>query len=527
MKNKTKDANQSDGESRAGNNFELAGFPLALTQIVLDESSPLHLYEQLSRALRAAILSGDLPAGTLLPTGRELADALKIGRSTIVAAYARLTAEGFLHTNRRRGTRVTERALGARVRRDERSAPRTEDDVAARNLSGWPNARRIDISFKAKHTLETSNSENATAGPFALNAPDPSLYPRNTLSRLLADEFCRPPVGAGALDGRAKFQSAVMHFLLNMRGVDCEAEQIIPVRSLKSALDLTATLMIDPGHYVYAEDPAHEVIADSMGRFGAQLITMPADSNGADISRVAGPPPRLVITSPSVGFPFGQQMSEMRRMAMLDMARTWNAMIFECDSQWELFYSGNRLRSLQGRDFDAPIFYFGSLTETLGPHIHAGYLVVPSRLLKPFSEIAQRVAHEPEPFILGALATFIENSDYAVHTKMIRSVYAERARLLVDAIKSSIPGATVHEPSGGLNLALLFDDGVDERTICRAAADRGMPVTPLSRFWAGERRDAPRGLALGFGAIPERMIETMVRRLGEVIAEVRQQQLAA
>src|ERR1700759_2470969 len=83
---------------------DTVGCSLTIAQIVLDDSSPMHLYEQLCQALRTAILSGDLPPGTLLPTGRELAAMLKVARGTIVTAYARLVAEGLLRSKRRGGT---------------------------------------------------------------------------------------------------------------------------------------------------------------------------------------------------------------------------------------------------------------------------------------------------------------------------------------------------------------------------------------------------------------------------------------
>jgi GntR family transcriptional regulator/MocR family aminotransferase len=238
---------------------------------------------------------------------------------------------------------------------------------------------------------------------------------------------------------------------------------------------------------------------------------------------VSGPPPRLIFASPSVNFPLGRQMSEARREAMLAAARNWNAVIFECDSLWELSYTGDRIRAMQGHDRGAPVLYFGDLNQTLGPHIRVGYLVVPPSLVGPFTDMALRVCYGPEPFVLGALATFIEDTDYAVHAKSLRSIYAERLRLLVEAIRIHIRDVVVMEPSGGLHVTMLFNDPIEEQAICSAAADRGLSVTPLSRFYhAGERGTSRAGIVLGFGTLPDRMIETMVRRLAEVVMEVRE-----
>jgi len=503
----------------------LPSFSLAIANIRVDDASPVSIYEQICRAIRTAIASGELPPGTHLPTSRELADALKIGRNTVVTAYSRLAAEGYLLANKRRGTRVSEDAqrLAASVPEERpviaREAVAREADAGRQTYRQVGNA--IDISYHAKQVLQLMAQAQPHTAPFGLHSPDPSLYPRNPLSRLIAEEFCRAPGGGDLRQGLRRFQTVMTNHLRHMRGVLCEPSQIIPVTGIESALDLTARVMIDPGHCVYVEDPAYDIVGRQLRSAGAQIVPMPSDSNGADIERVQGPPPRLIFTSPSVSFPFGAQMSQARRDAMLAVARNANAVVFECDTMWELSYTGGRVRAMQGSAKDAPVIYFGSLYQTLGPHIRVGYLVVPPHLVEPFTEMALRVSSGPEPFLLAALAGFVESTDYAVHTKSIRATYAERLGVLVSSLRSSLANVTILEPCGGLHLAVLFNGPVNERAICRAAAERGLSVTELSRFYLDPSR-APHGLVLGFGNLPERVIETMVSRLAGVVGEVRE-----
>lgn len=59
------------------------------------------------RQLRAAILDGRIRPGEALPPTRELAQRLAVSRTTVSAAYDRLTAEGFLAGRVGAGTFVT------------------------------------------------------------------------------------------------------------------------------------------------------------------------------------------------------------------------------------------------------------------------------------------------------------------------------------------------------------------------------------------------------------------------------------
>ena len=66
-------------------------------------------YRDLATALRAAIVSGEVPVGTKLPPQREFARVLSIGRTSVVAAYNLLRAESLLVTRQGAGTWVARR----------------------------------------------------------------------------------------------------------------------------------------------------------------------------------------------------------------------------------------------------------------------------------------------------------------------------------------------------------------------------------------------------------------------------------
>src|SRR5437762_4963557 len=62
----------------------------------LDRAAPLPLSRQLAAALRTAIAEGRLGAGARLPSTRALAAELGLARSTVVAVFEQLAAEGYI-----------------------------------------------------------------------------------------------------------------------------------------------------------------------------------------------------------------------------------------------------------------------------------------------------------------------------------------------------------------------------------------------------------------------------------------------
>src|SRR4051794_34281389 len=62
-------------------------------------------YYGLADAIRLLIVDGRIPVGARLPSERAMADALRVSRTTVTAAYAQLREDGYL--NARRGARST------------------------------------------------------------------------------------------------------------------------------------------------------------------------------------------------------------------------------------------------------------------------------------------------------------------------------------------------------------------------------------------------------------------------------------
>ncbi|MEJ7834457.1 MAG: GntR family transcriptional regulator [Nocardioides sp.] len=72
----------------------------------LDPGAPEPPFEQLRAQVARRSASGDLPAGTKLPTVRALAAELRLAVNTVARAYKELEADGVVVTEGRRGTFV-------------------------------------------------------------------------------------------------------------------------------------------------------------------------------------------------------------------------------------------------------------------------------------------------------------------------------------------------------------------------------------------------------------------------------------
>ncbi len=86
-------------------------------KLLVSNTSDLPIYAQLREQIKEAILSGDLPENTALPSLRKLAQGLKISVLTTARAYRELEEEGFITSVQGKGCYVMPR--GSKLIREQ------------------------------------------------------------------------------------------------------------------------------------------------------------------------------------------------------------------------------------------------------------------------------------------------------------------------------------------------------------------------------------------------------------------------
>jgi GntR family transcriptional regulator / MocR family aminotransferase len=210
-------------------------------------------------------------------------------------------------------------------------------------------------------------------------------------------------------------------------------------------------------------------------------------------------------------------MSLARRLKLLDWARRTGALVFEDDYDSEFRYSGRPVPALQGLDRGGQVLFAGSFGKVLFPSLRLGYLVVPADLVDRVAAIKSVVSRHPPLLEQAVLCDFITAGHFARHLRRMRQVYASRLSALLDGARRHLAGLLdVSQVEAGLQTAGWLARGLDGASVARAAAARGVQVTPLDEYCL---RPLPRqGLQLGFAAVDEAEIERGVRELAVALA---------
>ena len=483
---------------------------LVFSLSAVDRSSAVPLHRQIYHDVREAILARRFTSGMRLPSSRELAAELGVSRNTIVSAFEQLLAEGYVEARTGAGTHVAfalpAELLGGTpppLEPPSNGIPR----VAALSRRG---------TLLARTPMSCSPGEDRPRA-FQVGMPAVDAFPFRTWRQLMSRRWRQLPRSLlcyGDPAGYAPLREAVADYLRASRAVRCRTEQVIIVAGSQQALELCATVLLDPGDAAWIENPGYPGARGALLGGGARLVPVPVDEEGIDVAAgtAACPEARLAYVSPSHQYPLGVVMSLSRRLALLKWAEQAGAWVVEDDYDSEFRYRARPLSALQGLDRHGRVIYVGTFSKVLFPSLRLGYLVVPPDLVEPFVAASVHAAHHAPTFSQCVLADFIVAGHFTRHIRRMRALYAERQTALLDAASRSLRGLLDVRPAeGGMHVLGWLPRGVDDRLAFRAAAAAGVTAPPLSFYCL----DTPSrgGLLLGYTGIEVKEIREGVRRL--------------
>ncbi len=244
------------------------------------ERSPV--YAALADALRLLISDGRIPAGTRLPSERELMGELGVSRTTVTRAYDQLRERGYLRSRQGSGSVATVPHVEG-GRRDPVLSPAHADAEAIDLTCAAPSSPPgVAAAFEA--AAEQIPAFLGGTGYFPSGLP--------ALKELLAERYTQ-------------------------RGLPTSPDQILVTNGALSAIAVVARGLLSVGDKILVETPGYPNTLASLARTGSRLVGTPVDPDGWDTqairSAVRQVDPATAFLVPDFQNPTGALMPDAQR----------------------------------------------------------------------------------------------------------------------------------------------------------------------------------------------------------------------
>ena len=335
---------------------------------------------------------------------------------------------------------------------------------------------------------------------FAGGFPDPAMFDVEGIREASNAALTQDPGAAlqyGATEGFSPLKEQLSAFMAT-KGASVTADELIVTTGSQQALDLLGKTMISPGDKVIVEGPTFLATIQCFRLYGAELVSAPCDAHGVNTGvlekLIAEHQPKFVYLIPTFGNPSGALLSLERRKKVLELAVKYNTLMVEDDPYGDLYFNEAPPPSLLALSSSVAgsrdlIAYCGSLSKVLSPGLRVGWMIAQPELLAKATMCKQFSDAHTSTFAQATAAQYLNSSRMPATLNNVRTVYAERAKAMGDALTRELGDAVEFtQPQGGLFFwARLTGKGgkiSDASEFAKRAIEQGVAFVPGAPFYA-------------------------------------------
>jgi len=437
---------------------------------------PDYLYLQLAEQLRDNINSGQLALTSKLPSVRELCRDTQLSKSTVLAAYASLEAEGLIEARDRSGYYVCppKSAQSARLKHPSISNPRVSPQLISRSQV------ILDIMQRGAAFDLLSDNQTVAHNEQLRRCLSTAQRAQNSQQQLYYDQ----PQGDEELRGQLAKQ-------VNQGGGALTAQELVVTSGCQHAILMALMACTQPGDLVAIESPSFYGALELLEVLGRQVLEIPsaADSGiSPDALKLACDhwDIKALIVSPCFATPTGACMPDDHKRLILQLAITYQFAIIEDDIYGQLYFSLQRPRTLYSFDNSGCVLLCSSLSKTLSRDLRLGW-IAPGKYRDKILRLKIATSMASSISLQQGVSLFIAQGGLDKHLKQRRIQLRAQCGQLQLLIAKYLPQAvSASEPAGGMVLWLELSTGIDTLKLYHQARAIGLTITPGGIFSAQE-----------------------------------------
>jgi GntR family transcriptional regulator / MocR family aminotransferase len=478
-------------------------------KLAIKKSANQAIYLQIAEKIIEEIQSGRLAPCSVMPGTRELAKSLNVNRKTIVLAYEELIAQGWLVTEKRRGTFVAEDLTALP---DARLHQTPADTDSKHSFNNKPQAEQTEQHLKPSAFID-----------FTDGAPDNRLVPLEAFSRAFRKALMhttRAGYQLGNPQGSFALRSAIATMVNMEKNFRVDAEQVCVVSSSQMAVFIIARLLTRADDCIVFERLSNPLARQAFESCGANIAYVDVDRCGADVEQIANLAAerkiRAVYVTPQHQFPTAVMMTAERRQALLKLAEYHDFYIIEDDREHEFFFDEMLTFPVSSEDQSNRTIYLGSLSSVLSPALELSYIVGEKTLIERGVAEKNIIECQNKLSLEYAASELMESGEMQRHRRRISKVFAERRNYTHELIRNELGDHVDFDlPKGGLAFWLKFRQPVDMARFVEQSQKEKVRFAEGSQFSA--TNEEVKAIRLGFASLNPKELRSGIKRIKQAL----------
>src|ERR1700730_8717995 len=437
-----------------------------MLSLTVSPNSDLRLVDQIVAGITRQIEARLLRPGAKLPSIRNFASTYKVSRFTVVEAYDRLVAMGYLRSRR-----------GAGFYTSDTSAP--ADPARAAPFDNLK--RNEELIWLIRRLLEADENAVLAGGPWLPNSWLDEAGIRQSLNVLARKN------GAYLLEYGHPFGYLPLreHIVLMLAGLGITActGQILLTQGTSQALELVIRYLLKPGDAALVDDPGYYNLFGNLRLQGVAMLAVPRNADGPNLAVLeklaADHRPKVFFTQSVMQNPTGTDISPHVAFKVLQAAERHNFTIVEddifCDLQTK---TTPRLATLDQLN---RVIYARSFSKTLSGSLRVGFVACSQDIANELADIKMLTSITSSPFTERRIYLMLVDGHYRKYLSRLHQRLGE-ARCDVVRTFEQIGLELFAEPADGMFIWARFPHIDDSLALAEEAQRDGIMLAPGTVF---------------------------------------------
>ncbi|AYB43023.1 PLP-dependent aminotransferase family protein [Paenibacillus lautus] len=465
-------------------------------------------YIQVKDYMKRLMTTGALQADQKLPSTRELSALFRVGRNTVLSAYADLEDEGYIYAVKGQGHFVSPSISGASAQPEGKRldwGPRLNEY-----------ARLAEANDLMKHGIRADKGSIS----FTSIAPDEKLFDLPNVKRAFLDRMSLE--GDILLNyGYAKGYKPLIDYLLRYmenKGVNIQGKDMLITSGFTEGLSLVLSALNQGHGRILCENPTHHTAIKNFKMHGYAITGVEMEQDGISLTGLARELSErsydMAYLVPSYHNPTGIVMSHQKRLEALRLLNEHEIPVIEDGFNEELRYSGSHIAPLvacAGVENNG-VIYLGSFSKILFPGLRVGWVLADKTLIHYLESVKRARSIHTSTLDQSLLFQYLYNGNFEKYLKRAKAEYKRKYELAIRCCEEWIPMERL-SGDGGLHLFVEFGPDFRTRELLEACSAQGVVFTPGDIFYTDG--GGQHTMRLGFSRVSDENIEKGIRIIGE------------
>jgi DNA-binding transcriptional MocR family regulator len=437
-----------------------------MLSLTVSPNSDRPLTDQIVAGIKRQIDDRHLRSGTKLPSIRNFAETYDVSRFTVVEAYDRLVAMGYLQSRRGAGFYIATNPAPA-----EAAHPVPSDN----------HKRNEELVWLIRRLLEADENTVLAGGPWLPNSWLDEAGIRQSLNVLARKN------GAYLLEYGHAFGYLPLreHLALMLAGLGITAHpgQIVLTQGTSQALELVIRYLLKPGDSALVDDPGYYNMFGNLRLQGVEMLPVPRNSDGPDVAILeklaAAHRPKVYFTQSVMQNPTGTHMIPHVAFKVLQAAERHNFTVVEDDIFCDLQVKTTaRLATLDQLN---RVIYARSFSKTLSGSLRVGFIACAQEVANELADVKMLTSITTSQFTERLVYLMLVDGHYRKYLSRLHERLGETRLNVIRAFERMGLELFV-EPADGMFVWARLPHVEDSLTLAEAAQRDGIMLAPGAVF---------------------------------------------